>query len=748
MSAMAGNPPMDFAAAQPRPQTGPARLEEDFQRSRIQGGPEVFRVPESGDSLQSDEIERKVAWLVQDIRRRSIERRAGVDRNTFLNTAFDRDAQYVEWDPARKIVLAVPAPRNAVRRTLNLHKPFNRSMESRLTRGQPSYQVTARLRTPNFQDAASLGNALIPAIEKQIGMARVRHKLAFWLLRAGTAVVWNLWDHDEGPEAMEGGTNGSPYSDVHPPHESFFYPVSATDMASADGIGRELRMSRAAAVLKFPDMAKTAASASSIDQVVGFDTTRLLRDFQPGRPGWLSQEGVVTATPFFRLDDEEVILIEFMLKPGAALMDGRDNRIYRFKRGLRLVMTTAGDVVHFGDNQYNRLPATRIAYTEAPGFWADAPNTPLRPIQMAINWAYSLFEENMVLAGRPILLWPRQARAAWRRLQDLTTRVLRFSPGPNGQNPDYLKQPNFPAQLPELLKILMEIWQDIAGLHEVSRGQLPAAGISGVAIQLLQDQDDSQIGFSVNQLEDGLADIVEQHLANYQRFAPMPMLLDAAGGSLHEARVFQGVDLQPGLGVQVQRGSALPKSPAATEAKAKDLWAQGALVDEFGTPDYRRMLMVTGLGDEDALYNEQQQDKNNAAVEEDFILGLQPQEAMIAIAFYAQAGVLPSELMPKPYDDHIVHEYRHRNLLKELREHVTTGERDVDPNNLKLLEIHWSLTLPLMQQQRMGIPPMPGFGQGTGTMPPQAMGAPAPGPGSSGPQGGKPAVQPPNAAAA
>lgn len=703
------------------------RLEDDLEQSGFGVREQPLR--EEREPTPEDEAAAKVVEILLAEKDRVQDKRTATDRNTFLNEAFDKDAQYVEWDPARRIVMAIPAPRNSIRRTLNVTKPYNRAMESRLTKGQPSYQVRADQSDPMAEDVAELANDLIPWIEKQIAVRHLRGKLAFWLQRAGTAFVFNLWD-DEGGEEQEimgqSVVQGAPFADVHPPHETFHVPSTATTLDQCDGIGRIMRLSRAQATKMFPNMAGKWMSA--VDTMGTVDVTRSLRNLQHGQFGWLSQESLSSSASPVEGDEDEVALVEFFLRPGAALMDFEGDEIIHFPKGARIVFDLSGQVAWFSrESRYAGLPVVRIGFTESASMWSAAPCTPLRPIQMAINWAYSLWEEHIMMAGRPIMLQPRQSRMAWRRLQDLTVRIIQWTAGPKGEKPEYLNPPNFPQTLPELLQFLLQIWQDVSGLHEVSRGQLPAAGISGVAIQLLQDQDDSQIGFSIHQLEDGLAKIMEQQLTNLQRFVKLPQLVQLAGDSVYQARLFQGTDLGKGVTVTVVPGSALPKSPAALEAKAKELWLSGVLVDDYMQPDWRRMLAITGLASEDRLYDELQQDKNNAMMEEEELMALPPEIVMMSLAFIEQTGQLPNDLMPKLYDDHIVHEARHRRRLKELREAMGREKPDINPMNVQLFEAHWQAHIPLAQAQRMGLPPMPGFGSASGQISPQLGGAGQPG---------------------
>lgn len=686
--------------------------------------------PNDEQNPMNSETTKKITEIILAARRNVTNRRWAVDRNTFLNEAFDKDAQYVEFDPARRVVVSVPAPRDSVRRTINLTKAYHRTQESRMVRGQPSYSATADGDDPKSEDAAELAGDLIGWLEKLIKVRTVRSKIAFWLQRAGTVICFNLWDFDNGP-AVQGVEEmvpaGQPFTDPHPPHEVFYYPITATDIPSATGIGRDIRLGRAEALAAFPDLAGKLASPSSDDTRSSSRLSRALRDFPPGQSGWHSQTLGFGVTGISNSDndeagrEDEVLLIEFFLEPGGSLVDGVNNEIMTFPSGLRLVMTAVGEVGHIGPNVYQKLPATRIAFSESAGFWSPSPATPLRPLQMAINWAYSLWEEHMVLAGRPIMLWPRQAKAAWRRLQDLSTKILQFAAGPRGQQPTYLDPPTFPAQLPALLQFLIQMWQDISGVHEVSQGQLPAAGVSGVAIQLLQDQDDTQIGYAIGSIEEGLADIMEQHLENVRKFVEFQMLAEGLGNSAHQARLFQGSDLGRGVRVSVKAGSALPKAPAAMEAKAKEAWLGGYMMDEFSQPDWRRLLVIMGLGTEERLFDELQQDKNNASVEEDAFLSMAPDDLEIILALVRFTGELPDEFMPRRYDDHIVHEQRHKRKLKEMRERLSSGDTQITQNHLTLLELHWEAhQLPALSQ-RLGQPAIGGFGAATGEVNPQGQ---------------------------
>ena len=71
---------------------------------QLAGNVDAGAQDEAGDGGE-DRIKRAVSEIILRYRRNIHNRRWAVDRNTFLNEAFDKDAQYVEFDPAPVRVL-------------------------------------------------------------------------------------------------------------------------------------------------------------------------------------------------------------------------------------------------------------------------------------------------------------------------------------------------------------------------------------------------------------------------------------------------------------------------------------------------------------------------------------------------------------------------------------------------------------------------------------------------------------------
>jgi hypothetical protein len=408
-------------------------------------------------------------------------------------------------------------------------------------------------------------------------------------------------------------------------------------------------------------------------------------------------------------EEEETTTPEFYLRPGSTLAcgfldwldpgllgapvevvrasdEGRGVAVVRFPEGLRVCMTPDGYVLRTEANFYGTLPFVSMSFSKSPGFWCVAPATPMRSLQMGINWIYSMREAHAIKTGNAPLMQPREARIS--RRGGLTNAFARIFYRANrfGAKPEYLSPPQMGVDVAALQVALETAWQDIGGIHEVSQAKLPSADLSGVTVSLLQEQDLAQLGYAGEEQETAYAEILRMALLYIQQHFPSqdPRLIRLSGDALYMLLAFMEADLAQGLDVRCEEGSAVPLSPAATEAKARDAWEMGIMVDSLGRPDVRRMQSIFGFGSEDDLYGEEELDVENARRVEDAILTLQGPDLEQVGAFIQTTGILPQSLLPRPEDDPFVHEYQHRTRLKRAQ-----ADPRVDPLALEILRMRW-----------------------------------------------------------
>jgi len=724
-------------------------LELDLMRSGFYGEQLAANVadmltPESQHRLALDAL----GDLIIRMREAAIERRWGTDEQTLLNFAFRNGHHYVEVDPARRAVVPMPAPRDAVRRKINKFEPWYRAQHSKLSAARPQHHIRPKKgQQRTSRDASRFAEELAEWVANDTYSLHNRAELAMWLLLSGNA-VWHCYvDWVPGMGGVDPET-GEPLAmpvlrrEVLGP-QSCWCDDRVPRIKDMRWFGVDRFMPVAEARARYPEHAReivpeTMPESPGVDDR-GLGVLRRVQRLTAREDPWHTGEvrSSSTSSTFLVDEEEETILLEFWARAGAVFQarfldrldpsvipfevipqqeGGDTDPVVRFPQGLRVVLTTRGKVLEIGPNIYGELPFREVRVTKSPGFWSYAPATPLREINQAINWAWSLREMHLLKTANAPLLEPVQARVRRRGLLAAMQRV-RYRANRFGAKPEVLDPPPLPTDTVQFMDALERVWQDIAAMHEVSQGKLPAKDISGIAISLLQEQDIAQLGFTGEELEESYVDILRMQLVYIQRFFPAddPRLLQLAGDAPYMLNAFMLANLEDGLDIQVVRGSSIPRSPAAVEAKAKEAWQLGFLVDEFGRPDYRRMQEIFGFGTADDLYAEDELDTQNARSEEDAILALPPPQAALIIALFQQTGQLPPFIQPQPEDDQLIHERSHRRRLKEIR-----NDPRVHPANTMLLRIHWQIHLlaaaPLLMQMEPGVMvgAMAGAGGGTG----------------------------------
>src|SRR5690606_18384743 len=497
--------------------------------------------------------------LIIRMREAAIERRWGTDEQTLLNFAFRFGHHYVEVDPARRAVVPMPAPRDAVRRKINKLEPWYRAQHSRLSAAKPQHHIRPKKGQQRAsRDASRFAEELAEWVATDTYSLHNRAELAMWLLLSGNA-VWHCyveWVPGIGPMDPETGERlAMPFlrREVLPPQACWCDDrVPRIKDMRWFGVDRFMPVAQARALYPAHSreiVPETMPESPGVDDR-GLGTLRRVQRLTAREDPWHTGEvrSSSTSSTFLVDEEEETILCEFWAKAGAVFQtrfldrldpnavpfevvpqqEGADtDPVVRFPQGLRVVCTTRGRVLDIGPNPYGELPFRECGVTKGPGFWRYAPAPPLREINQAINWAVSLREMHLLKTGQAPLLEPVQARVRHRGALLAAMRRGRYRANRFGAKPEVLAPPALPADNVEFFNTLERIWQDIAAMHEVSEGKLPAKDISGIAISLLQEQDLSQLGFTGEEIEESYIDILRMQLVYIQRFfsADDPRLL-------------------------------------------------------------------------------------------------------------------------------------------------------------------------------------------------------------------------------
>ena len=163
--------------------------------------------------------------------------------------------------------------------------------------------------------------------------------------------------------------------------------------------------------------------------------------------------------------------------------------------------------------------------------------------------------------------------------------------------------PNYVIQ--ELDRILND-WNDLAGQHEVTQGQVPPGVTAATAISYLQERDESKLTPTFDSLEEGIEKMAQLSLSYVNEFWDIPRIVRITGpdGSF-DAQAFKGSDLDRNIDIRIEAGSALPVSKAAKQALLMDLMKMGFISPNQG-------LQLMDMGNLNKLYDQLQIDQRQA----------------------------------------------------------------------------------------------------------------------------------------
>jgi len=709
-----------------------ALLDELARGGPAVGQEDVLRAAQSGDELERflleqgffGEIEnipvdpivtmRALGTILSEMREDAIEERWPQDSNTLLNFAFKNGHHFIEADRSKRAVVPLPAPKGLVRRKVAKFEPWFRAQHGRLAGGQPQSQIVPKTNQIEDKDAADYAEELIEWLTPFAWSHENKSEVAMWGLLGGLAIVHPgiTWVLDPEYEQATGFPHRPDLEFIVLSPMECWTDNDTPQIKNKTWFGRDIILTEADAKAKFQlveDQEKlTLETDRDPHSERGYHTLKQVRRFLYREDPWSTPS--TPNVPARHHGQEDVIVAEFWGDPGLVLQgrfleglgefpelttevlhDGSDGRpaLVRFPEGLRVQFTPEGHVLDIVNNFYGFLPFREFKFSQSAGFWSPAWATPLRELNQAIDWAYSLREQHLMRTAIPPFLEPKEAKINRRFTSSGISQRIKYSANRFGAKPEWANPPNMPVDTIQFIQELERLFQDIGALHEVSQGRLPAQ-LSGVAVSLLQEQDLQQLGFPGEELESGYRDIMRMGMLNIQQFWPEndPRLIQLAGNALYKLSSFMQSDLNSSLDIQIQKGSAIPRSAAAIKAETRELWELGALIDEFGRPDFKRLLSVYEHGSEDALYEEEELDEANAREEEDAILQLDPLLAEQVLVQALEVGQLPPPLGLSSFDNHLIHERSHRKRLKRIE-----NDPRIAPANQALLEFHWTLTV-------------------------------------------------------
>lgn len=280
-----------------------------------------------------------------------------------------------------------------------------------------------------------------------------------------------------------------------------------------------------------------------------------------------------------------------------------ERRSQKHPRG-RMIVTANGVLLENKKLPVGEIPLVKFDDVLIAGkFFSEATITHARPLQDQYNrvlfnrakWA------NRLLAGKYIAA--RGHGLHEEALDDESGEVIEFDPVQGASEPHAVQPPTMPAYAYQETDQLKSSLFQIFGLGEVSRGQIPSAGIPAVGMQLLLEQDETRIGIEVEQHELAFADVGQlmlQYAAKYYK-TPRKLMKRGLNGEM-QVQEYDGSRLPEKPRVRVKRGSMVPTSLAMRRQEIVNAYQMGFLGDP-ADPEVREATMEKmEFGDSQGLW--------------------------------------------------------------------------------------------------------------------------------------------------
>jgi hypothetical protein len=257
---------------------------------------------------------------------------------------------------------------------------------------------------------------------------------------------------------------------------------------------------------------------------------------------------------------------------------------------------------------FDKLPLVKFPGIRVPGQLYDMGDVEIAiPIQKDLNKTIS-----QIVEYKNLTLKPR----VWAPTGSLTGVRLTSEPGAvyeyniiGDHRPEIEQLPAIPPYVFEHLKNLRDDIRQAFSIVDITEGTPPPNVEAGIAIDLLQEMATDRLAPRVILLERVLARSGELMLSLAQAYYKEPRLLKIYGsGGSAKAKRFTQADLQGGVSIHVETGSALPRTRAGRQQRILDYVDRGVLRPDQAYK-YLDIADLEGLStlfqaDEDQAYRE------------------------------------------------------------------------------------------------------------------------------------------------
>jgi len=577
------------------------------------------------------------------------------ERQWYLNLSFLLGQQWVRWSNRLKKLYEPKVPEWRVRHVSNDIMPAFRKKMAKLNKNRPTLFISSGQEGPEGETETREANKMIeywwssPVIQ----MENELNEWKQYAMSCGIGFLKPYWDPTIGTERSKQAEDGTEISwrdgevqlEACSPFEIVFDPPDARKWKDVRRIMHYKVRTLEYIQARYPEKGKEVVAEKETTVASGF-----WQKIQ-GMVGGGDEGGMSTQDK----SEKSAIVKELWIYPCS-----------RFPKGQKIVsankvLLESVDIpyVWLGTEE-EFVPFVPLYDIKVPGrVWGRSGIEDEIPIQKAKNELISHVRESERLCSKPKFLKPTGCG-----VDNITS-----EPGENvewdptttqGHKPEWMVPPSIPNYvIAGLGEIYQRDFSAVTSQHEVSRGQIPPGVSAGIAINYLQEADDTTIGDVVRQYERALeiAGNMMLSIAAQNYLEDRKLQIVSGNGEVGEfeyktekkdepGNVIQKGTVGKGSRVVVEAGSSMPRTLAAKQAFVLDLYKLGVLGPKNDPNTNKRTLKMLEMGNIDEMFEEEAADRSQAGAEN---------EGM-------KKGV---EQQVFPYQDHVVHLKTHEAAMKE-----------------------------------------------------------------------------------
>jgi len=682
-------------------------------------------------------------------RTRRLDLRRGYETIWWNNIALVAGDHYASWNPMtssfedRDPNFSATSTAKKPRMVVNHALTTARTELAKLTKSKPVMDVIANSDEQDDVAAAKVGRSALDYAEWRFKLDRLRKQALWWMIQTGLGAIyigWDSYDDKSGTiEVIIDPTTGE--ATFNPDRVSELEDMARKGQIEESALQREkIALGEVCFKVFSPFQLLPDETATDFDQIHDLITSEIHdievvkgkygRTAADVRPDNGLQLGTIETRQKAKANvpggvgsqdvDNAVMVNTFWLEPNIY----RDNSFLR--NGVMLQWVNGSKVLSFQPAfPYNdgRIPFAFFQHIlTSATIWPDSIITHIRDANLEIDKTISQLIENKDYMANPMWLIATQHKIKG-EIKNVAGSIVRYRHVPNIPPPQPVPGMQMPQQVEDLLIGLRNQILDISGQSEVSRGRVPSGVRSGVAVAYLQEEDDTKLAPTVDNVEQTVALMGSLTLERFSQFYGFERILRFyRRDGIFDVRKFKGADLKDNTDVVCQAGSAMPKSKASRQQYTLELVSMGIEKD----PRHIKEMLEIGEAEPDDI------DKAVAQANRE-------NNMMLHGVWKGQTGEtidedftkLSAAVPVKAWHNHQVHIARHTSvMMDEEFDDLAITRPEVTRLFDEHLNMHYQQVQAQMQQQAQALMAQKGAPDGPPT---PAGGAP---PGAAGANGG------------